>query len=86
MEILTRKEIKKEDKWNIDAVYGSIEEFNNDVDLLEKELDKLVYMEKNFLSNSKKFSYFFIQDEKVSRLLTLIVKMMRIREIVCIKN
>ena len=69
MEILTRKEIKKEDKWNIDAVYGSIEEFNNDVDLLEKELDKLVYMEKNFLSNSKEFSNFFIQDEKVSRLL-----------------
>lgn len=69
MEILTRKEIKKEDKWNIDAVYGSIEEFNNDVDLLEKELDKLVSMEKNFLSNSKEFSNFFIQDEKVSRLL-----------------
>ena len=56
MEILTRKEIKKEDKWNIDAVYGSIEEFNNDVDLLEKELDKLVSMEKNFLSNSKEYS------------------------------
>ena len=69
MEILTRKEIKKEDKWNIDVVYGSIEEFNNDVDLLEKELDKLVSMEKNFLSNSKEFSNFFIQDEKVSRLL-----------------
>ena len=69
MEIPTRKEIKKEDKWNIDVVYGSIEEFNNDVDLLEKELDKLVSMEKNFLSNSKEFSKFFIQDEKVSRLL-----------------
>lgn len=69
MKILTRKEIKKEDKWNIDAVYGSIEEFNNDVKLLEKELDKLVSMEKSFLSNSKKFSEFFIQDEKVSRLL-----------------
>lgn len=69
MKILTRKEIKKEDKWNIDAVYGSIEEFNNDVKLLEKELDKLVSMEKSFLSNSKEFSEFFIQDEKVSRLL-----------------
>ena len=69
MEIPTRKEIKKEDKWNIDVVYGSIEEFNNDVDLLEKELDKLVSIEKNFLSNSKEFSKFFIQDEKVSRLL-----------------
>ena len=51
MKILTRKEVKKEDKWNIDAVYGSIEEFNNDVKLLEKELDKLVSMEKSFLSN-----------------------------------
>lgn len=69
MKILTRKEVKKEDKWNIDAVYGSIEEFNNDVKLLEKELDKLVSMEKSFLSNSKEFSEFFIQDEKVSRLL-----------------
>lgn len=69
MKILTRKEIKKEDKWNIDAVYGSIEEFNNDVKLLEKELNKLVSMEKSFLSNSKEFSEFFIQDEKVSRLL-----------------
>ena len=69
MKILTRKEVKKEDKWNIDSVYGSIEEFNNDVKLLEKELDKLVSMEKSFLSNSKEFSEFFIQDEKVSRLL-----------------
>lgn len=69
MKILTRKEVKKEDKWNIDAVYGGIEEFNNDVKLLEKELDKLVSMEKSFLSNSKEFSEFFIQDEKVSRLL-----------------
>ena len=69
MKILTRKEVKKEDKWNIDAVYGSIEEFNNDIKLLEKELDKLVSMEKSFLSNSKEFSEFFIQDEKVSRLL-----------------
>lgn len=69
MKILTRKEIKKEDKWNIDAVYGSIEEFNNDVKLLEKELEKLISMEESFLSNSEEFSKFFIQDEKVSRLL-----------------
>ncbi len=69
MKILTRKEVKKEDKWNIDAVYGGIEEFNNDVKLLEKELEKLISMEESFLSNSEEFSKFFIQDEKVSRLL-----------------
>lgn len=69
MKILKRNEVKDTDKWNIDAVYGSIEEFNNDVKLLEKELEKLISMEESFLSNSEEFSKFFIQDEKVSRLL-----------------
>lgn len=69
MEILTRDAVKEEDKWNIDAVYKNIDEFNKDIETLHSEMDKLISMEDTFLDNSSNLSTFFLQDEKVSRLL-----------------
>lgn len=69
MEIINREEVSKEDKWNIEAIYKSIDEFNIDKNKVESELDKLVAMKEKFLDNSDNFCTFFLQDEKVSRIL-----------------
>ncbi|MBE6157200.1 MAG: oligoendopeptidase F [Firmicutes bacterium] len=67
--IKTRDEQSSKDKWNIEKIYKTIDEFNEDYNKLKKELDKLVKLEDNFLDNSTNFKDFFIQDEKVNRIL-----------------
>ena len=65
----TREEVSSSDKWNIEKIYKDINEFNKDYEEIKKELNKLVELEDNFLSNSNNFKDFFLQDEKVNRIL-----------------
>lgn len=65
----TRDEINNKDKWKIDLIYKDINSFNNDVKEFKKELDKLIDLEKIFLDTKEDFTNFFMQDEKVSRIL-----------------
>lgn len=67
--IKTRDEVSSSDKWAIEKVYNSIEDFNKDLATFEKELEKLIELEKDFLINSTNFKNFFLQDEKASRIL-----------------
>ena len=65
----TREEVSSSDKWNIEKIYKNSDEFNNDYKLVKQEIEKLISLEENFLDNSKNFKNFFLQDEKVNRIL-----------------
>ena len=67
--IKKRSEISSVDKWNIELVYKDEDEFNNDLEKIKKEIDKLISLLENFTSSSEDFKNFFVQDEVVSRLL-----------------
>lgn len=67
--LISRSEVKNEDKWQLEAIYKNIDEFNVDLDKFKKELVKLTELEPNFLKSSKNFKDYFMQDEIVSRLL-----------------
>ena len=69
MNIQNRSEISKEDKWNLEKIYATLEDFNNDINKFHQELDNLVYLQKDFLNSSLELANFLKQDEKVSRLL-----------------
>ena len=65
----TREEVSSSDKWNIEKIYKDINEFNNDYELIKQEMEKLISLEERFLDNSESFKDFFLQDEKVNRIL-----------------
>lgn len=67
--IKTRKEQEKKDQWDLEKVYLNIEKFNEDFKKAQLELEKLVTLEKDFLKTAEKFKEYFIQDEKVSRII-----------------
>ena len=67
--IKLREEISSSDKWNIEEIYKDIDEFNTDYQKAKKELEVLLDLEKKFLDNSKNFKDFFLQDEKINRIL-----------------
>ena len=67
--LLKRDEVSSKDKWDIESVYKTIEDYNNDYLLVKKNIDKLKSMENVFLENSNNFMIFLLLDSKTSRLL-----------------
>lgn len=68
-QIKNRSEISSSDKWSIELIYKNKDSFNDDLEKLQLELEKLVELSKDFTEDSKQFKDFFLQDEVVSRLL-----------------
>ena len=67
--IKSRSEIESKDKWSIELIYKNEDEYNNDIEKVKLEINKLIDMIDDFSSNSTNFKNFFLQDEIVSRLL-----------------
>lgn len=67
--LLKREEVKKCDKWDIESVYKSIEEYNEDYELARNNINKLKEMQDVFLNNSNTFKDFLLLDSDTSRLM-----------------
>ena len=67
--LLKREDVKKCDKWNIESVYGSLDEYNKDYNIVKDNIDKLRYMQDTFLNSSSSFKEFLLIDSKTSRLI-----------------
>ena len=67
--IKTRNEQEKKDQWNLEKIYQNIEDFNKDYEKAQLELEKLVSLEKDFLKTGEFFKDYFVQDEKISRII-----------------
>ena len=67
--LLKREDVKKCDKWNIESVYGSLDEYNKDYNIVKDNIDKLRYMQDTFLNSSTSFKEFLLIDSKTSRLI-----------------
>ncbi len=68
--ITQRSEVSSNDKWNIELIYKDKEEFDKDFNKVTQELLKLEKLCPDFSKDALKFKNFFMQDEKVSRLLS----------------
>ncbi|HIR58738.1 MAG TPA: oligoendopeptidase F [Candidatus Onthousia excrementipullorum] len=67
--LLKREDVKKCDKWNIESVYGSLDEYNKDYNIVKNNIDKLRDMQDTFLNSSTSFKEFLLIDSKTSRLI-----------------
>ena len=67
--LIKREEVKKDDKWNIESVYGSLDEYNKDYDIVKSNIIKLNKMQDTFLDNSGTFKDFLLLDSETSRLI-----------------
>ena len=50
-----RKDIDKKYTWDLEKIYRSSEEFNNDYEKVKKLIDKISKYENNMMSNSRNF-------------------------------
>ena len=67
--LLTREDIKKCDKWDIESVYSSLKLYNKDYNIVKDNITKLKDMQDIFLNNSTSFKEFLLLDSKTSRVL-----------------
>ena len=64
-----RSEVNASDKWQIEKIYKSIEEFNKDYTWVEESFNTLKQLVKKFLNSKEDFSAFFKFDSKISRVI-----------------
>lgn len=67
--LLKREDVKSSDKWDIESVYGSLDEYNKDYNIVKDSIDKLRDMQDTFLNNSTSFKELLLIDSKTSRLI-----------------
>lgn len=67
--LIKREDVKKSDKWDLESVYKSLDDYNKDYNLVRENIDKLSKMQNNFLENSKNFKDFLLLDSNTSRLI-----------------
>ena len=67
--LLKREEVKEVDKWDLESIYKSLEEYNKDYDLAKSNISKLKEMQGTFLNNSTEFKNFLLLDSDTSRLM-----------------
>ena len=67
--LLKREEVKVTDKWDIESVYGSLDLYNKDYNIVKNNIDKLRDMQDTFLNSSTSFKEFLLIDSKTSRLI-----------------
>lgn len=67
--LLKREDVKSNDKWDIESVYGSLDEYNKDYNIVKDNIDKLRDMQDTFLNNSTSFKELLLIDSKTSRLI-----------------
>lgn len=67
--LLKREEVKEVDKWDLESIYKSLEEYNKDYDLAKSNINKLKDMQNTFLNNSTVFKDFLLLDSDTSRLM-----------------
>lgn len=69
MENKKRSEINKEDKWDLSLIYKNDQEFKKDLEEANKEIEYLKKMLSIFLDTSSNFKEYYLQKEKVERLI-----------------
>lgn len=67
--ILTRDEIKEEDKWDVDMLYQTKEEFDKDYQQIQNMINELANYKDTFLKTKENFKQMLLLNEKTSRLL-----------------
>lgn len=67
--LLKREDVKLSDKWDIESVYGSLDEYNKDYNIVKDSIDKLRDMQDTFLNSSTSFKELLLIDSKTSRLI-----------------
>lgn len=67
--LLKREDVKSSDKWDIESVYGSLDEYNKDYNIVKDSIDKLRDMQDTFLNSSTSFKELLLIDSKTSRLI-----------------
>ncbi|MBD9216924.1 MAG: hypothetical protein EGQ23_08180 [Solobacterium sp.] len=67
--ILTRDEIKEEDKWDVDTLYQTKEEFDKDYQQIQNMINELANYKDTFLKTKENFKQMLLLNEKTSRLL-----------------
>lgn len=67
--LIKREEVKDVDKWDIESVYKSLDEYNKDYNVVKDNISTLGKMQDTFLNNSTSFKEFLLIDSKTSRLI-----------------
>ena len=67
--LIKREEVKDVDKWDIESVYKSLDEYNKDYNVVKDNISILGKMQDTFLNDSTSFKEFLLIDSKTSRLI-----------------
>ena len=65
--VLERSEVKKEDTWDVESIYGSINDWQEDYDDCRSKITNLEEQKDSFLKDSKHFKDFILLSDKVER-------------------
>ena len=65
--VLERSEVKKEDTWDVESIYGSINDWQEDYDDCRSKITNLEEQKDTFLKDSKHFKDFILLSDKVER-------------------
>lgn len=67
--LLKRAEVKSSDKWDLESVYKTLDDYNKDYNLVKENIDKLSKMQNTFLKSSTNFKDLLLLDSETSRLI-----------------
>ncbi len=67
--LLKREDVKTSDKWDIESIYKSLDDYNKDYNKVKNNIDKLSKMQDKFLNSSTSFKELLLIDSKTARLL-----------------
>ena len=67
--LIKREEVKDVDKWDIESVYKSLDDYNKDYNVVKDNISTLGKMQDTFLNDSTSFKEFLLIDSKTSRLI-----------------
>ncbi len=65
--VLERSEVKKEDTWDVESIYGSIKDWQEDYEDCRSKITYLEEQKDSFLKDSKHFKDFILLSDKVER-------------------
>ena len=65
--VLERSEVKKEDTWDVESIYGSINDWQEDYDDCRSKITNLEEQKDSFLKDSKHFKDFILLSDNVER-------------------
>ena len=65
--VLERSEVKKEDTWDVESIYRSIKDWQEDYDDCRSKITNLEEQKDTFLKDSKHFKDFILLSDKVER-------------------